>query len=148
MIDSIFAIFLFCLIMSYVYILQKNNLLFHRSYIEIDSVLDKKNSILFEIFNNIVLVIISLFLYQQKQYILMLVFVLILIEHINQIIFCYRQHLNSLNLITLLLNIVFIIYSYYKKCYWIIPFFVIGAMIHSISHYYNKSFLNIVCIKN
>jgi hypothetical protein len=148
MIDYIFAIFLFFLITIYVYILHKNNLLFHISHIEIESVLNKKNSIILEIVIDITLVILTLLLYQQKQYLLMLVVVLELIEHINQIIFCYRQHLNSLNLITFILNIVFIIYAYYKKCYWVIPFFVIGASIHTISYYYDKSFLNIVCIKN
>jgi len=148
MFDSIFTIFLFLLIISYAYILHTNNLLFCTSHIEIDSVLNKTNSILSEIIIITALVIISLFLYHQKQYLLMLVFILELFEHMNQIIFCYRQHLNSLNLITLIIDIVFIIYAYHKKCYWVIPFFVIGVMIHCISYYYNKSFSAIVCIND
>ena len=62
--------------------------------------------------------------------------------------FCYRQNLDSLQIITIILDIFFLIYAYYKKCYWIIPFFIIGILIHIISIYYKKSFTNIVCIND
>lgn len=145
MFDAIFTIFLFLLIGTYTYILKQNDMLFHKYDAEIDSIINKNISVILEICTLLILPIISYLLYRQKEYILMLVFILVLFEHINQIIFCYRQN-NNLNLITIIINIVFMIYAYYKKCYWIIPVFLIGISIHSISHYYNKSLYSNVCI--
>jgi hypothetical protein len=147
-IDYSFIIILLIVISIYVYILSKNNLLFNKNKNtkKIISILNHKNSVLFEIFKICVMIIVLFFLYKQKQFLLLLVFTIELLEHINQIIFCYRQNLNSLQIITIVLDFIFIIYAYLKKCYWIIPFFIIGILIHVISIYYNKSFTDIVCI--
>ena len=110
------------------------------------SILNHEASVYFEILELSILVVISFLLYKQKQYIILLVFVIELLEHINQIIFCYRQQINSLHIITIILDIMFVFYSYLKKCYWVIPFFIIGILIHLISIYYNKPFTDIVCI--
>jgi hypothetical protein len=151
-IDLLFIIILFIIIGIYIYILAKNNLLFNKEKTKnkkiTSTILNKTNSWIFEIFEIIVLIIITYILYKQKQYILSFVFIIETLEHINQIIFCYRQNLDSLQIITIILDIVFLIYAYYKKCYWIMPFFIIGILIHVISIYYKKSFTNIVCIND
>ena len=87
------------------------------------------------------------FLYKEKQYLLFFIFTLVFLEHLNQIFFCYRQHLDSLQIITIVINIIFVIYSYYVKCYWVIPLFIIGILIHVLSIYTKKSFADIVCLK-
>jgi hypothetical protein len=143
---SLFIIVLVVLISVYIFILFKNNLLFKKNNEKIISLLDHKSSILFEILEIVILIIVIFILYKQKQYVLLLFFGLALLEHINQILFCYRQSLNSLQLVTILLYFVFIIYAYNKKCNWVIPLFIIGIIIHAISIYYNKSFSGIVCI--
>jgi len=140
-IDYLFITILFSLISIYLYILLNNKI-----NKNITPLLNHKNSVLFEIFEICILLIISFYLYKQKQFVLLLVFIIELLEHLYQITFCYRQHLNSLQFITILLDLIFIIYAYYKKCYWVIPFFIIGILIHVISIYYNKSFSDIVCI--
>lgn len=144
--DKLFIIILLILITIYLYILFENNLLFNKNDKQITSLLNKNYSILFEILEICILFIISICLYKEKQYILSLVFSIEFLEHINEIIFCYRQKLNSLQLITIVIDFIFIIYAYLKKCYWVIPLFIIGILIHIISIYYNKSFSDIVCI--
>ena len=146
--QSILIFILFILVIIYFYILKKNNLLFNVNNNQIiDYLLNKNQSLWFEIFELCVILIVTFFLYKQKQYLLFFIFTLQFFEHINQIFFCYRQHLDSLQIITIIINIIFIIYSYYVKCYWVIPLFTIGIIIHVISIYTKKSFTDIVCIK-
>jgi len=142
-------VILFILVTIYFYILKKNNILFNtRNKQKINSLLDNNESIWFEVFEICVILIVIFFLYKEKQYLLLIIFTLIFFEHLNQIIFCYRQHLDSLQIITIIINIIFVTYSYYVKCYWVIPLFIIGTLIHVISIYTKKSFTDIVCLKH
>ena len=146
-IQSIFIYILFILVIIYFYILKKNNLLFNaNNNSKFNSILDKKQSLIFEILEICVMLVAIFFLYKQKQYLLFFIFTLQFFEHINQIIFCYRQHLDSLQIITIIIDFVFIIYAYHVKCYWVIPLFTIGILIHVMSIYTKKSFTSIVCI--
>jgi len=142
MTDKVCLFILFIIIIVYTYIGDVNQF----TEKNIDSVLNKQDSFMFEIFEIVVICLISIILYKQKQFILSFVFIIQLLEHVKQIYFCYRQTNFSLNIITILLDIVFMIYSFYKKCYWVIPLFIVGIIIHIISIYYNKSFSNIVCM--
>ena len=146
--QSILIFILFILVTIYFYILKKNNILFNtRNKQKINYLLNTNQSIWFEVFELCVILIVIFFLYKEKQYLLFFIFTLQFFEHINQIFFCYRQHLDSLQIITIIIDIIFIIYSYYVKCYWVIPLFTIGIIIHVISIYTKKSFTDIVCIK-
>ena len=148
-IDSLSLVVLFIFILIYLYILIKNNMIFNpNKIVGLKTILDKSTSISFEIFEIIILFIIPVILYLQKQYILALVFTIQFIEHISQIIFCYRQTIISLQVVTMCIDLFFGIYAYYTKCYWVIPIFIIGIIIHIVSLYYNKSFTDIVCIVN
>ena len=146
--QSILIFILFILVIIYFYILKKNNLLFNvKNNQMIHSLLNKNQSLWFEIFELCIILLVIFFLYKQKQYLLFFIFTLQFFEHINQIFFCYRQHLDSLQIITIIIDFVFIIYAYHVKCYWVIPLFTIGILIHVISIYTKKSFTGIVCIK-
>lgn len=135
----------FILVVTYVYILlqNKNKILENKN---IDSVLGDEYSTLFEIVEVISLLTITIILYKQKFYFLAFVFGLALIEHINQILFCYRQTLDSLQIITIIMYINSIFYSYSVKCNWVIYIFIIGILIHIISLFQKKSFTNVVCV--
>ena len=148
-IDFIAALILLSSAFLYIYILVKNNTFVNKNKNKrIPSILNKKQSLFFEIIELLLIFIVAIFLYKQKQFILFIVFTFAFLEHINQIIFCYRQDLTSSKLITILIYSVFMVYAYFKKCYWIIPLFIIGIFIHSLSVYYNKAFSGIVCITN
>jgi hypothetical protein len=139
---------IFLLIIVYFYILKKNNLLFSvNNTSQFKTILDKKQSLWFEILELCVMLIVIYFLYKQKQYLLFFIFILQFLEHINQIIFCYRQNLDSLHVITIIIDAIFILYAYYVKCYWVIPLFIIGILIHVTCIYSSKSFTENVCIK-
>jgi hypothetical protein len=133
------------IIIAYMYILKKNNLLFQKNTKPIESIIDHDNSVLFEITELLVLGILIYHLYKQKQYVLCAIFILELIEHFNELLFCFRQT-DSLHALTILLDITFMVYAYYTKCFWILPFFMIGIIIHIIPMYYKKSLVDIVCI--
>lgn len=154
MLYKFLAIFiLFFLMCIYLYIIIKNNIIFNKnnnknSNKKIDSIIPERYGVAFEIFEICVLIIVPIILYKQKQYIIAFAFLALLVEHINQVVFCYRQELNSLHIISVAFDIIFAIYAYIVKCYWVIPLFIIGALIHIASLYYKKSFSPIVCINN
>jgi len=139
MVDHLFIISVFVLVVLYLY------LLFYNEVSEKNKV-NKRESVVFEILILSVLFIVIICLYIQKQYILLVVPVIVLLEHVNQIIFCYRQNSFGLHLITIFFGVIFILYASYKKCYWVIPIFTISILIHIISIYYHKSFSELVCI--
>jgi hypothetical protein len=150
MLYKFLAIFIiFFLMCIYLYIIIKNNIIFNKnSNKKIDSIIPERYGVAFEIFQICVLIIVPIILYKQKQYIIAFAFLALLVEHINQVVFCYRQELNSLFMITIAFDIMFAIYAYIVKCYWVIPLFIIGTLIHTSSLYYKKSFSPIVCINN
>jgi hypothetical protein len=112
----------------------------------VDAILDKNQSLFFEILETIVILGVTLKLYEQKQYILSIVFLLQFIEHIRQITYCYRQNTPQLQILTIVLQSFFLFYAYKTKCLWVIPLFVIGICIHIFSIYNKKSFSDIVCL--
>ena len=141
----LFILFVILIIFYYI-IINNKDLVYNRT--DINALLNKKQSIILEFIEIIVLIIVIILLYNQKKYILAIAFLGVFIEHIRQILFCYRQTLDSLHVITLLLYIIFGIYSYYIKCYWIIYIFFIGSLFHIISLIYKRPLLDIVSIKD
>ena len=136
--DGLFIIILFVLCSAYSITIQTQS-------INTGSILNHRNSIIFECIEIVGLVLVSFFLYKQKQFILSMVFMIELLEHMKQIFFCYRQTSQS-SKITILFDVVFMIYAYLKKCYWVIPFFMFCIVIHIISIALDKAFTGIVCI--
>jgi hypothetical protein len=138
---------LLIILLLYLYIVKQNkDLIYNKS--KIDSFFNKKQSIILEIVILIILLTVIVILYNQKHYILLITFIAVFIEHIKQILFCYRQTLKTLHIITLFIYLIFGIYSYFIKCYWIIYIFFIGSIFHIIPLLYNKQDLDIVCIKD
>jgi hypothetical protein len=142
--NSYFSIY-FILVLAYMYILLRNKDKILENT-EIDSVLNEKYSTLFEIVELVSLLGISITLYNQKFYFLVFVFALAFIEHINQILLCYRQTLDSLQILTILMYVNSIFYSYSVKCNWVVYVFIIGILIHIISLVQGKSFTKVVCV--
>lgn len=71
--QSIFIFILFILVIIYFYILKKNNLLFNvKNNQIIHSLLNKNQSLWFEIFELCIILLVIFFLYKQKQYLLFL----------------------------------------------------------------------------
>lgn len=139
-----FTIFVILLIIIIYLCIQKNG----KIKTKIDSILTYKQTIYFEIAEIIVVSVVSIILFYQKQYILSFIFMIQLIEHFKQIFYCYRQEKESAHYITIFIDIYFIIYAYLKKCYWVIPLFILGIYFHAASLYYNKSFSAVVCLNN
>jgi len=142
---NLYFLVYFILVLVYLYILLQNKTKILGKK-DIDAVLNEKQSTLFEIVEVVSLLAISIVLYKQKFYFLAFVFALAFIEHINQILFCYRQTVDSLQIITILMFINSIFYSYSVKCNWVIYIFIIGILIHIISLVQGKSFTKVVCV--
>ena len=101
---NLYFLVYFILVLVYLYIMLQNKTKILEKK-DIDAVLNEKQSILFEIVEVVSLIAISIILYKQKFYFLASVFALAFIEHINQILFCYRQTVDSLQIITILMYI-------------------------------------------
>ena len=113
-----------------------------------NSILNSKWSVIFELGEVAILFLLSVVLFIQKQYIIAAVFTVAFLEHILQIVFCYRQTLRIQHYITILIYVFTLWYAKETKYYWIIPLFIIGILIHVCSLYFQTSFVDKVCIKN
>ena len=145
-IDRFVYITLFFLISYYLTIVFQN-----KDYLltqKTNSILNKEQSIFFELIELIVLTFLSYMMHKEKKYVIMTIFIICLLEHIFQISFCYRQTINDLQVVTLLIFVLAILYSFYIKYYVIIPVFVCGLLIHIISLKATKSFTDKVCINS
>ena len=135
----------FVLVVTYLYILlqNKNKILENK---DTGSILSEKQSILFETIETLSLLIISIILYKQKFFSVAFMFTVPLFVHINQLLFCYRATLDSLQVIIILLFTNSILYSYSVKCYWVMYVFLIGIFLHILSLAYKKPFMKVVCV--
>jgi hypothetical protein len=146
-IDKRVLFMLLIFFVCYATILVTNGKFSFKETKKVESLLDKKSTLVFEIAELIIIIGLIYVLYKQKQYILSLLFSLIFIEHINQILFCYRTDMLSTKVITTVMYITFLWYSYHKKCYWMIPVFMVALSFHVLSIIYNKSFSNVTCAR-
>ena len=143
---NLYFLVYFILIVTYVYIwLQNKNIILENK--DTDAVLSEKQSILFESVETVSLLIISIvLLYKQKLPSVAFMFIVPLIVHINQLFFCYRATLDSLQVIIIFLFTNSILYSYSIKCYWVIYIFIIGIFLHILSLLHKKPFMKVVCL--
>lgn len=133
------------LIVTYVYIwLQNKDKIFKNK--DDGSILNERESILFETVETISLLIIPTVLLYKQQPKLAFMFIVPLIVHINQLLFCYRATIDSLQLLIILLFTNSILYSYSIKCYWVIYLFSIGIFLHVLSLVHKKPFMKVVCV--
>jgi hypothetical protein len=140
---NVYFVIYFILVVTYVYIwLQNKDKIFKNKD---DAILNERQSILFETVETISLLVISTVLLH-KQPKLAFMFIVPLIVHINQLLFCYRATIDSLQLIIILLFMNSILYSYSIKCYWVIYLFSIGIFLHVLSLAHKKPFMKIVCL--
>jgi hypothetical protein len=112
------------------------------------SILNSKWSFIFDLGEVAILFLLSVVLFIQKQYIIATVFTVAFLEHILQIVFCYRQTLRIQHYITILIFVMTLWYAGETKCYWVIPLFIIGILLHVCSLYSQTSFVDKVCMKN
>lgn len=111
-----------------------------------ETVLDKKQSLYFEILELVVISGLIFMLFKERRYVLAFVFAVQLFEHVRQITLCYRQNTHSLHLLTILLDVVFLVYAYQTKCFWIVPIFALAIAIHVVAMVQKKAFTDIVCV--
>lgn len=134
------------LIVTYVYIWLQNKDKIFKNKDDDGSILNERQSILFETVETISLLIISTVLLYKQRSKLAFMFIVPLIVHINQLLFCYRATIDSLQLLIILLFMNSILYSYSIKCYWVIYLFSIGIFLHVLSLVYKKPFMKVVCV--
>lgn len=99
-----------------------------------NSILNKRQSLMFEIFELVYLLVIMLYYYLTNKKVVSLFYVIPFIEHIRQIAYMERQRGGSyIDYITLLYFISVAIYSYRAKAYASVITATGGCIIHLIT---------------
>ena len=114
-----------------------------------ETVFNEKQSIFFETFELISMIILIIYCYLNKNYINGFVILVAFIEHIIQLYKCYRQHSRGIKkIITILIYLVLIYYNYLKNDKFFILFWLFLFLNHLFTIIYNKSLMKVICIKD
>ena len=133
---------IFIIILIFIYNFTNNK------YNNNDTILSNKQSILFEITELILMIILIIYCYINKYYINGFMLCSAFIEHILQLYYCYRQTGGGLkNIITATIYIILILYNYFKNNKIFILIWLLGLIIHLISLITQKAFTKIICLK-
>ena len=111
-----------------------------------DSVLNSKISIFFEIIEVILIQILIYYSIYNNDIVNGFTLSVAFIEHLKQIIFCYRFGGGLKNLVTALIYIILIVYNTINANYLFIGIWILGLIMHLVSYFTKKSFMGKVCL--
>lgn len=142
-IDIVFVIILIILIINHKIIRISSKKLHNNK-----PILNLKQSELFELIE--LSIIISLVIYSilNLEYVNGFIFIIIFIEHILQLLYCYRIENQYTKLSIMCIYITLVIYNIITNKYIFVILWFFAIFIHLVSYYYNTRFMEIICISN
>ncbi len=75
-------------------------------------------------------------------------FIIAFIQHILQILYCYRYQNQNKKISTIFIYTVLVIYNIITKKHIFIILWLLAILIHLISYYNKTRFMEVVCIPN
>ena len=112
-----------------------------------NSVISYNTTIYFEIIEIFTLLLAILICVYTNNILNGIMCVISLIEYIKQIYYCYRfEGKGLLNIITLGIYLIFILYNIIKNNIIFILLWCIGLLIHLVSYFKGKPFSSIICL--
>lgn len=112
------------------------------------AILTLNQSIVFEIFELIILILLIIYSIIYSEYVNGFIFIVAFIQHILQIIYCYRYENKYKKLSTMLIYSILILYNIILNKKIFIFIWILGIIIHFISYINNTRFTEIICISD
>ena len=112
-------------------------------------ILNKRHSLIFEIFELVYLLIIMLYYYHTNKKIVSLFYLIPFLEHVRQIVYVERQQGGSyIDYVTLIYFISVAIYSYRTKAYASVVTAIGGSIIHLVTISTKRQFAHSVSMQD
>lgn len=112
------------------------------------AILNLNQSILFEIFELIILICLIIYCIIYFEYVNGFIFIVAYIQHILQLVYCYRYVNQKKKLSTILIYSILVLYNVIvnKKIFLFI--WLLAIIIHLISYYKKTKFMKIICLSD
>lgn len=143
-IDIIFLILLIILIINHKY----NISIYNSHYYNTKSILNKKQSELFEFMELSIIIFLIIYSIINYEYVNGFMFIVAFYQHILQLLYCYRYQNQNKKLSTIIIYIILVIYNIINKKLLFIILWAFGIFMHLLSYYYNTRFMEVICLSN
>lgn len=111
-------------------------------------ILNLKQSELFELIELSIIILLLIYSILNLEYVNGFMFIIIFIEHILQLLYCYRIKNQYTKLSIMCIYITLLIYNIITYKYIFVILWVFAIFIHLVSYYYNTRFMEIICMSN
>lgn len=137
---------LFLIILILVIINHKFNIKFIKN--NKPGILNLNQTIVFEIFELIILIFFIIYCIIYSEYVNGFIFIIAYIQHILQLVNCYRYENQKKKLSTILIYSILVLYNIIvnKKIFLFI--WLLALIIHLISYYKKTKFMEIICLSD
>ena len=143
-IDIYFLILLIILIINHKY----NITIYNSNNYKTNSILNKKQSELFELTELSIIIYLIIYSIFNFEYVNGFMFVVAFVQHILQLLYCYRYENQNKKISTIIIYIVLVIYNTINKKVIFTILWIFGIMMHLLAYYYNTRFMDVVCLSN
>tara|TARA_B110001450_G_scaffold53985_1_gene50443 strand:- start:19851 stop:20303 length:453 start_codon:yes stop_codon:yes gene_type:complete len=110
------------------------------------AILNLNQSIVFEIFELIILISLIIYCIIYSEYINGFIFIIAYIQHILQLVKCYRYENQKKKLSTILIYSILLLYNILVNKKKFIFIWLFAIIIHIISYYNKTKFMEIICL--
>ena len=143
-IDIVFLIILIILIINH----RFNINIYDSNNYNTKPILNLKQSEIFEFIELYIIIFLIIYSILNYEYVNGFMFIIAFIEHILQILNCYRYQNQNKIISTILIYIVLVIYNIINKKLIFIILWLLSILIHLISYYNKTRFMEVICISN
>lgn len=111
-------------------------------------ILNLKQSEIFELTELYIIVSLIIYSILNYEYVNGFMFIVAFLQHILQILNCYRYQNQNKKISTIFIYTVLVIYNIINKKHIFIILWLLGISIHLISYYNKTRFMEVICISN
>jgi len=143
-IDIVFLIILLILIINHKF----NIIIYESNNYNTKPILNLKQSEIFELTELTIIVFLIIYSILNYEYVNGFMFISAFIQHILQILNCYRYQNQNKKISTIFIYTVLVIYNIITKKDIFIILWLLAILIHLISYYNNTRFIEVICISD
>lgn len=143
-IDIVFLIILTILILNHKF----NIIIYDSNNYNTKPILNLKQSEIFELTELTIIVFLIIYSILNYEYVNGFMFIVAFIQHILQILYCYRYQNQNKKISIIFIYIVLVIYNIITKKHIFMILWLLAILIHLISYYNKTIFMEVVCISN
>ena len=142
--DIVFLIILVILIINHKF----NITIYDSNNYNTKPILNLKQSEIFELTELTIIVFLIIYSILNYEYVNGFMFIVAIVQHILQILNCYRYQNQNKKISTIFIYTVLVIYNIINKKHIFIILWLLTISIHLISYYNKTRFMEVICISN